>query len=241
MIDAATVLLLRAGRTGAEVLIVQRHPGLSFMGGLWAFPGGRVEPQDGIDPAQRAARPLDDAFRHAACRELLEECAVALVPEQLQLWSRWITPSAAARRFDTRFYATRVARETPIALDGTELVAHEWLPPESAVRRALEGALPVSPPTLLVLEDLRLSLAQHGALDATLAAERARTVPPIMPRLRTTASGPEAVMPWEAEYAALPGEGEPIAADSAPHIARLAALPVRRIASVIAPRSQQAR
>jgi 8-oxo-dGTP pyrophosphatase MutT (NUDIX family) len=238
MIDAATVLLLRGVESCAEVLLVRRHPGLSFMGGLWAFPGGRVEPEDAFGAVRDLARSLDDAFRHAACRELLEECAVVLIPAQLQLWSRWITPSAAARRFDTRFYASRVATETPVVLDGTELVAQEWLEPEMAVRRALEGSLPVSPPTLFVLEDLRLSLRVHGSLEAMLAAERERAVPPITPRLRETASGSEAVMPWEAEYAALAGDGEVIAPDALPHIARLAALPLRRVPSVLTARSR---
>lgn len=234
MIDAATVLLLRDAGHRAEVLVVQRHPALSFMGGLWAFPGGRVEPEDSVDRLRGLVRSVDDAFRHAACRELIEECAVRLVPQQLQPWSRWITPSAAVRRFDTRFYATRVAAGVQVALDGSELVAHEWLDPQAAVERALGGDLPVSPPTLYVLEDLRLSLAEHGSLERMLAAERARAVPPIMPRLRETSAGPVAVMPWEPGYLEAAGEGEPIDAASLPHIARLAALPARRLASVVA-------
>ncbi len=234
MIDAATVLLLRGAATCAEVLLVQRHPGLSFMGGLWAFPGGRVESEDRVDPLRAIPRSVDEAFRHAACRELLEECGIRLTPLRLQLWSRWITPSAAERRFDTRFYVAQAAIETPIVLDGKELVEHEWLDPVTAVRRALDGSLPVSPPTLFVLEDLRLSLLAHGTLEAMLPAERDRAVPAIMPRLRETTSGLEAVMPWERGYELLPGEGDAIGADSAPHIARLAALPARRIPSVIA-------
>lgn len=241
MIDAATVLLLRGGASCAEVLLVRRHPGLSFMGGLWAFPGGRVEPEDAVDPGRGVPRSVDEAFRHAACRELLEECGIALTPAPLQLWSRWVTPSAAARRFDTRFYAAHATIEMPIVVDGRELVAHEWLHPDSAVQRALDGSLPVSPPTLFVLEDLRLSLLAHGTLEAMLAAERDRAVPAILPRLRETGSGPEAVMPWERGYDALPGEGEAIGADFAPHIARLAALPTRRIPSVIAAARDPAR
>lgn len=233
MIDAATVLLLRNVEGRAEVLVVQRHPRLPFMGGLWAFPGGRLEPGDARALADGAESCGDAAFRRAACRESFEECAVTLDPRQLQLWSRWVTPSAAARRFDTRFYATEVSVATRVVVDGAELVAHRWLEPAMAVRLATRGQLPVSPPTLLVLEDLHLSLAAHGSLGAMLAGERERAVPPIVPRLRDTLAGPEAVLPWEPAYAELPGEGEPIDARSLPHIARLAALPARRIPSVI--------
>ncbi len=240
MIDAATVLLLRRGDHGAEVLLVQRHPALSFMGGLWAFPGGRVERADGEAAARDGDSAADAAFRVAACRELHEECAVELRPAELQPWARWITPSAAVRRYDTRFYATRITAATPIRLDAAELVAYQWLEPAAAVRRARAGALPVSPPTLWMLEDLRLSLATHGTLDGMLAAERTRAIPPIMPRLRATIGGAEAVMPWEADYCELPGDGAAIDAGSAPYLARLAALPTRRNRSALIPRADPA-
>ena len=32
--------------TGLQVLLTKRAAGLSFMGGLWVFPGGRMEPSD---------------------------------------------------------------------------------------------------------------------------------------------------------------------------------------------------
>jgi 8-oxo-dGTP pyrophosphatase MutT (NUDIX family) len=43
---AATVLLLRESGDGLQVLLTKRAAGLSFMGGLWVFPGGRMEASD---------------------------------------------------------------------------------------------------------------------------------------------------------------------------------------------------
>lgn len=229
MILAATVLLLRPAANGVQVLLVRRHPALRFMGGLWAFPGGRVEPSDDPDGTAGSAA----AFRNAACRELREECGIELRPEALALWARWITPSQSERRFDTRFYAAMVEGDPAIRLDAAELVDWNWQAPDIALLRALDGVQPVSPPTWFMLEDLRLSAAGTVDARAMFERERTRSVPAITPRLEPTAAGYDAVMPWEPAYAALPGEGESIDASAYPQLARLAALPPRRVASAV--------
>ena len=61
---AATVILLRGGTDGLEVLLAQRNPQARFMGGAWVFPGGAVNAEDGDgEPGRKAA----------AIRELREE------------------------------------------------------------------------------------------------------------------------------------------------------------------------
>lgn len=233
LVDAATVLLLRpAAATSVEVLLVQRHPNLSFMGGLWAFPGGRLESAD-RHAMSSADDPVDAAFRLAACRELQEECDVALQPVQLLFFSHWITPSVAPRRFDTRFYLAVTEPQRVVTLDEREHVALTWLDPADAIARALSGALPMSPPTFFVLNDLLLTLLQHGNLEQLLRHECARAVPPITPRLAAQGARFDAVLPWEPEYPALPGEGEVLDAARWPQLARLAAQPLRRMASTL--------
>lgn len=232
LVDAATVLLLRPAATGVEALLVQRHPQLSFMGGLWAFPGGRLESADHAAGAV-AAEAADAAFRCAACRELQEECDVALEPAQLLFFSHWITPSTAPRRFDTRFYLAVTDPQQRVTLDRREHVDLRWLAPEAAAAAALEGSLPMSPPTFFVLEDLRLTLAAHGSLERMLQQERLRQVPPITPRLAAQGGGFEAVLPWEPEYDGLPGDGASLDVRHWPQLARLAAEPLRRMASTV--------
>ncbi|MBL8269658.1 NUDIX hydrolase [Steroidobacter sp.] len=43
---AASVLLLREQRGSIEVLLTRRHENLTFMGGMWVFPGGGLCPAD---------------------------------------------------------------------------------------------------------------------------------------------------------------------------------------------------
>src|ERR1700751_6450116 len=84
--QAASVILLRGGADALEVLLVKRTPEARFMGGVWVFPGGAVDAEEGDG---------DGAHRLAAVRELREEAAVELAgPEDLVKFSRWITPAA---------------------------------------------------------------------------------------------------------------------------------------------------
>src|SRR5512140_540806 len=100
---AATVVLLRDGARGCEVLMVRRNAQLSFHGGAWVFPGGRIDPADyaGLaDPSDVIA-----AARRAAIREAAEEASVTVAEDGLLLLSRWITPEGLPKRFDTWFFA----------------------------------------------------------------------------------------------------------------------------------------
>jgi 8-oxo-dGTP pyrophosphatase MutT (NUDIX family) len=105
---AATVVLLRDGREGLEAYLQRRPMGMGFAGGLWVFPGGRVDQGDrdpavaahwtGTSPeawARRLGLPVDEARGQvvAACRETLEEAGLLLAtpaPDVAEL--------AAARR-----------------------------------------------------------------------------------------------------------------------------------------------
>jgi 8-oxo-dGTP pyrophosphatase MutT (NUDIX family) len=95
---AASVLIVRDAAPGApepiEVYMIRRQRSMKFLGGFYAFPGGKVDPGDaasgvlagcrGLDaagaarcfPAHGALPPL--AFWVTAVRELLEESGVLL-------------------------------------------------------------------------------------------------------------------------------------------------------------------
>lgn len=89
--DAATVLLLRDGAAGLEIYLLRRAVGMAFAGGMYAYPGGGVDPRDGAagigwagpDAAAWVRRlgGSEDEARSlvcAACRETFEECGVLL-------------------------------------------------------------------------------------------------------------------------------------------------------------------
>lgn len=78
-IPAATVILLReaASGRGIETLMLRRNSKLAFVGGMWVFPGGR------IDEADRTSLPATDelgAARCAAVRESREEAGLEIDP-----------------------------------------------------------------------------------------------------------------------------------------------------------------
>jgi 8-oxo-dGTP pyrophosphatase MutT (NUDIX family) len=76
-IPASTVLLLRDGAQGLEVLLITRHSASGFAAGALAFPGGKVDPADEtLAPA--ALAPPGGAFRVAAIRETYEEAGLLL-------------------------------------------------------------------------------------------------------------------------------------------------------------------
>jgi 8-oxo-dGTP pyrophosphatase MutT (NUDIX family) len=191
---AATVVLLREAASGPEVLMVRRHRGSSFMADAYVFPGGRVEPADGEGEA---------AFAVAAARELAEEAAVTVDTATLVPFARWITPSAEAKRFDARFFVAAAPPGQVARHDEVETVDHLWARPADVLARYERGELKLPPPTIRNLEDL----AAHVSIDAALTWARARVVAPILPKLVPVGDTVGIVLPWDPEYATLPGEG----------------------------------
>ena len=74
---AASVLLVRDGRTGIEVFMLRRHLNSDFVGGAYVFPGGKVDDRDHEMPESTAADDID-AYEVAAVRETFEEAGVLL-------------------------------------------------------------------------------------------------------------------------------------------------------------------
>jgi 8-oxo-dGTP pyrophosphatase MutT (NUDIX family) len=145
---AATVVLLRDGRHGLEAYLQRRPRGMGFAGGLWVFPGGRVDDADrdpaveaswaGPSPAAWAARlglPVDHARGQlvAACRETLEEAGLLLAEPQPDPGEL-----AAARRdllAGTRGFAELLAG-LGVRLDSGRLRYWAWwMTPEAEPRR----------------------------------------------------------------------------------------------------------
>ncbi|MFZ9629714.1 MAG: NUDIX hydrolase [Ilumatobacteraceae bacterium] len=66
---AATVMLVRDTDDGIEVFMLRRTASAAFAGGMYVFPGGKVDTADGDG---------DDAYVVAAIRECFEEAGVLL-------------------------------------------------------------------------------------------------------------------------------------------------------------------
>ncbi len=138
LIPAATVVLLRDGSDGLEVLLLQRNSGRGAFAGYWVFPGGRVDDDDADDVA-------------CAVREAVEETGLVVEPGSLVRWSHWTPPVTEPRRFGTGFFLAPVGSEAEVAVDDGEIVGHAWLTPSEALRRRDAGDVQLAPPTFITL------------------------------------------------------------------------------------------
>ena len=136
---AASVVLVRPSPPGApepiEVYMIRRQRSMKFLGGFYAFPGGKVDPADGSSAALARCHGLDTvgaetvfrgddaapalAFWVAAVRELLEESGILLVCDGRGRPLDAREPAVAARI--ERCRKALMAGEAPFA----ELLARE--------------------------------------------------------------------------------------------------------------------
>jgi 8-oxo-dGTP pyrophosphatase MutT (NUDIX family) len=158
--DAATVVLVRDGDEGLECLMLHKNRGQAF-GGMWVFPGGRVEDEDGAG--------LDGA-RAAAVREVAEETGLVLEAGALVPFAHWNPPAAAPRRFATWFFLARLPDgAADVVVDGGEIGDHVWTTPAAALARHAAGEADMVPPTWVSLHrvsglrDVAAALAEIAA------------------------------------------------------------------------------
>jgi 8-oxo-dGTP pyrophosphatase MutT (NUDIX family) len=186
--QAATVILLRGGAEELEVLLVRRTPKARFMGGVWVFPGGAVDAEEGGG---------DEAHRAAAVRELAEEAAITLSdPGELVKFSRWITPAEVQIRFDTHFFLAPLPHGQEPRIDGQECVDLGWYTPEGALAAHGAGDIVLVFPTIKHLEQLR----DFATVEELLAYSRGREVQPIQPRVVLEGEVARIVLPGEPGY-----------------------------------------
>lgn len=154
---AATVILLRPAAKGFELYVVRRAATMAFAAGMYAFPGGGVDPSDSDadsdtypdwtgpgpqDWAERMALPVGpaQAVVCAAVRELFEEAGVLLAGSGADhvlgdlsesAWETARTDLLARRRSLTGWFG-----EAGLTLRADLLVPwSRWLTPEFEPRR----------------------------------------------------------------------------------------------------------
>ena len=173
LIAAATVLLLREERDELEVLMLRRNSKIAF-GGMWVFPGGRVDDHElGPDELESA--------RTAAARETKEEAGLDLDRNQLLTWSHWQPPAAKdmvnrkgpLRRFSTWFFVA-AAPSGEVAIDHGEIHEDAWMRPAVAMEKHQVGEIELVPPTWITLYQLAQHSTMTAALDWAAATEPAR-------------------------------------------------------------------
>ncbi len=189
-IATAAVAVLWRAAPRLQVFWARRSPALAFLGGFWAFPGGRAEPADATLIA-------------AAARELEEETGVRIPADEARFVfaGRTVTPAWANIRFDASYYLVEApASAAPdVRFADGELVAGEWIEPARALElwatgerltspvvvRALEALVPGIEDAAARLRDVSADAARHDALrlwdlapGLGMAGLRSPTLPP---------------------------------------------------------------
>lgn len=187
---AATVVLVREGRAGPEVLLIERPDRGSFAG-AWVFPGGKVDDVDRTGGVSEA-----DAARRAAVRETTEEVGLVLGPDSLQPLSVWDPPPGIPLRIRTWFFLAPDPGGR-LSLQPDEAVAAEWTAPADVLARHAAGLLTLYPPTWVTLR----GLVGAASVDDLLSTARIAGLRRFETVARRGPDGPMLVWPEDAEYA----------------------------------------
>ena len=168
-IPAATVVVLRDSDRGLETLMLRRNADLAFAGGMWVWPGGRLDPGD-YERGEPSEDPLalEAAARRAAVREAREEADLQVDPDSLVRFSHGRRRQMSPKRFATWFFAAP-APEGVVHIDGGEIHDHAWMTPAEAMARRDALDIVLSPPTWITLEQL-VGFGSVAEALATLAA-----------------------------------------------------------------------
>jgi recombination protein RecT len=144
VLDAATVIVLRDGENGPEVLMMLRNVNSDFVGGAYLFPGGAVDATDGDDAHRRRAFTVGTARefvpRVAGVRETFEEAGVLLAVDADGKWAdaatmpNWDELRTAVDRSDRTIASVCEEHDLLMAVDRL-LPFARWVTPHGAPRR----------------------------------------------------------------------------------------------------------
>ncbi len=112
---------------------------------------------------------------------------------ELQMFGRWVTPEAEARRYDATFFVMPLPAGQEGSSDQHETTALLWDTPARLLERWGAGELQMAPPTARMLE----LLAGCASVDEALALAGRQHLGPVCPRFVPDESG---------GYLALPGD-----------------------------------
>jgi len=184
---AATVVLLRDGIDGLEVLMIERPDRGSFAG-AWVFPGGKIEDAD----RDVADEPEETVARRAGIRETREETGLDLDLDALVTLSCWDPPPGIALRIRTWFFVAPAAGGD-LTLSADEAVDAQWLRPADALARHGRGELTLYPPTWVTLH----GLAEHPDVESVLGGARVGGIQRFETVARRGGEGP--VLLWQGD------------------------------------------
>ena len=164
LIPAATVVIMRDSESGIELLMLRKNSKVAF-GGMWVFPGGKIDETDKVIDSDGSLNELATAT-NAAVRETFEEAAVSVSQENLFWFSHWVPPAITPKRFSTYFFATKLLDGDEVTIDDSEIIEHSWFRPHEAINLRDAGEIELAPPTWVTLNHLISFTNVEDALNA---------------------------------------------------------------------------
>ena len=139
LLSAATVLLLRDGPEGLEVLMTKRSMNASFAAGAFVFPGGGIDAADARAHAQAKRRATQSDLHLtqaiAAIRESFEELGILLARDDHGHMANTADIAALDRHASSDHFAAQCAkRGLTLAADEVFVLAH-WFSDRDLPRR----------------------------------------------------------------------------------------------------------
>jgi 8-oxo-dGTP pyrophosphatase MutT (NUDIX family) len=161
--EAAIVPIVGDGLSGGDVLALRAELGT---------------------PSAPASRPFV---------EVLRERRLVLDTARLEAVSRWITPTAEPRRFDTRFYLLAAPPGQEGAHDEHETTRSFWATPAELLERWERGEVVLAPPTSWTIALFRGA----GGVSAAFDVARRQSLDPVEPCFVTTGGEMILTMPGD--------------------------------------------
>lgn len=176
--DAAASDQLGIARGGLAYYVAAIREAFEEAGILLALHRDNERPLELIDSATRVRF---DEWRAGVNEgtvdflQVVEQEKLILDAGQIHYVARWITPPGPPRRFDTRFFVSRMPEAQDPIHDDNELVNSGWLSPREVIERVASKEMGMLPPTLRMIEALS-AFARAGdvmaAAQANLPDER---------------------------------------------------------------------
>ena len=136
------------------------------------------------DPLGGGRRPKVCALANLS-RHALERLDSRIEGRAVEYIAHWITPTPEPRRYDTRFFAAKVAPGATPIVDPREMTDALWVTPTDALGGLDRGELPMVFPTIKTIEHL----ARFGSADEALSGFAKSPVRTILPTLVVTPTG----------------------------------------------------
>jgi 8-oxo-dGTP pyrophosphatase MutT (NUDIX family) len=129
--------------------------------------------------------------------DLLSAEGLQLAADRVHYFSHWVTPEAAPKRYDTRFFVAALPPGQVPVHDEHETVDTVWVQPADALARAAAGEFDLIFPTMKNLEAVSRFRSSDDLLAAAAAVER---VPTVLPRVVADHRGFRILLPGDPGY-----------------------------------------